>query len=92
MGSVHPDVLHGLREELSQIREYRGISAVFENWHGRLAIALKEITADRPDCAETCRELRDLDFEMPIGLQQSFPEFPGTYHGHLGLVSCLRNI
>jgi hypothetical protein len=54
----------------------------FQNWHGRLAAALTKITTHRPDCAMICRELRELDFDLPVELRNSIPELP-----HEALVS-----
>jgi hypothetical protein len=63
----HTATVATLREELEQFRLQGRISDQFVDWHGRLAACADAITRDVPSCAELCKELTTMDFEMPPG-------------------------
>jgi hypothetical protein len=80
MKSEHIPVLESLREELGMLRLQGGISDEFVGWHSRLAACANAITQGIPSCADLCKELMSIDFEMPPEVATRMPEELRSHH------------
>jgi hypothetical protein len=67
----HINAIAKLREELDALRSQGAISKQFVDWHAHMAKSSSAITKDVPSCADLCKELMSIDFEIP-------PEFAAT--------------
>jgi hypothetical protein len=70
----HVSALESLRDELGTLQALGGISEPFTLWHDRLMHRLDAITAEFPNCASLCEELKAIDYELPPEIAQNIPE------------------